>query len=50
VNTIEYALRDRIGYGAALAVFEAATILVLGALVLMGSEHRGRHFVAEVPG
>ena len=29
VNTIEYALRDRIGYGWALASFEAAVILVL---------------------
>jgi SHS family lactate transporter-like MFS transporter len=47
VNSIEYALRDRIGYGRALAVFEAATIVVLGALVLLGSEQRGRRFVAE---
>jgi SHS family lactate transporter-like MFS transporter len=47
VNTIEYALRDRIGYGWALASFETVTILVLAALLLLGSEQRGRHFVAE---
>ena len=31
VNTIEYALRDRIGYGWALAAFETATIVTLAA-------------------
>ncbi|MGE5412760.1 MAG: MFS transporter [Syntrophomonadaceae bacterium] len=48
VNTIEYALRDRIGYGWALAAFETATILVLGTLVLLGTERKGRAFVEEV--
>jgi len=47
VNSIEYALRDRIGYGRALAVFEGAVIVVLATLVLLGSEQRGRHFVSE---
>jgi len=47
VNSIEYALRDRIGYGWALAVFEGSTILILGTLVLLGSEQRGRQFVVE---
>ncbi len=47
VNTIEYALRNRIGYGWALASFETATILILAALLLLGSEQKGRHFVAE---
>jgi SHS family lactate transporter-like MFS transporter len=47
VNTIEYALRDRIGYGWALASFETVTILVLATLLLLGSEQRGKHFVEE---
>ncbi len=47
VNTIEYALRDRIGYGWALASFETATILILVTLLLLGSEQKGKHFVAE---
>jgi len=48
VNTIEYALRDRIGYGWALAAFETATILVLATLLLLGTEQKGRLFVEEV--
>ena len=47
VNTIEYALRDRVGYGWALASFETATILTLGALLLVGVEQHGKHFLAE---
>jgi SHS family lactate transporter-like MFS transporter len=47
VNTIEYALRDRIGYGRALASFETATILILATLLLAGSEQKGKHFVEE---
>lgn len=47
VNSIEYALRDRIGYGWALAAFETGTILVLATLLLAGTEHRGRHFHGE---
>ena len=48
VNTIEYALRDRIGYGWALAAFETGTILLLGTLLLVGTERKGRAFVEEV--
>jgi SHS family lactate transporter-like MFS transporter len=48
VNTIEYALRDWIGYGWALASFETATILVLATLLLLGSEQKGKRFVEEV--
>jgi SHS family lactate transporter-like MFS transporter len=48
VNTIEYGLRDRVGYGWALAAFETATILVLATLLLLGSEQKGKHFVEEV--
>lgn len=47
VNTIEYALRDRIGYGRALASFETATIVILATLLLAGSEQKGKHFVEE---
>ena len=47
VNSIEYALRDRIGYGWALASFETATILMLATLLLLrrraeGEKLRGR--------
>ncbi len=47
VNSIEYALRDWIGYGWALAAFETATIVTLAALLLAGTEQRGKHFVLE---
>ncbi len=47
VNSIEYALRDRIGYGWALASFETATILILAALLAAGSEQKGRLFMEE---
>ena len=47
VNSIQYALRDWIGYGWALASFEGATILILATLLLSGPEHRGKHFVEE---
>jgi SHS family lactate transporter-like MFS transporter len=47
-NTIEYALRDRIGYSGALAAFEVVTILCLGVILLAGREARGREFGGEV--
>jgi len=47
VNSIEYALRDRIGYGSALAFFEAAVILILAALLWAGPEQHGKHFLRE---
>jgi SHS family lactate transporter-like MFS transporter len=47
VNTIEYALRDRIGYGWALAAFEGAVILVLAALLWRGPEQHGKAFLDE---
>ncbi len=47
VNTIEYALRDRIGYGWALAAFEGTVILVLWALLRLGPEHHGKTFLEE---
>ena len=50
VNSIEYVLRDWIGYGWALASFETATILILATLLLSGSEQKGRRFVEEAQG
>ena len=44
-NTIEYALRDRLGYGWALAGFEIANIALLIAVLALGSEEKGKSFV-----
>jgi MFS transporter, SHS family, lactate transporter len=46
-NTIEYALRDRVGYQWALAGFEVVTILTLVVLLLLGTERHGRSFVRD---
>jgi SHS family lactate transporter-like MFS transporter len=46
-NTIEYALRDKLGYGWALAAFETASILLLMTVAYLGKEHRGRNFVRD---
>jgi MFS transporter, SHS family, lactate transporter len=46
-NTIEYALRDKVGYQWALASFEIVTILTLTTLLLLGTERHGRSFVRE---
>ena len=43
-NTIEDALRDRVGYSWALAGFEICVIAVLVVLLLMGREEHGRSF------
>ena len=43
-NNIEFALRDRFGYPWALAAFEVANILLLAAVVALGSEHKGKRF------
>jgi SHS family lactate transporter-like MFS transporter len=51
-NSIQYALRDRVGYQWAIAGFEIVTILALAALLLAGTEARGRSFLripAPVP-
>ncbi|MBZ5655365.1 MAG: MFS transporter [Acidobacteriia bacterium] len=51
VNTIEYALRDRLGYSWALAGFEIAVISLLALVVSLGPESKGKDFVArEQPG
>jgi SHS family lactate transporter-like MFS transporter len=46
-NTIEYALRDHVGYQWALAGFEVVTILTLAVLLLLGTERHGRSFVRD---
>jgi SHS family lactate transporter-like MFS transporter len=44
-NTIQYALRDRVGYEWALAGFEIITIVVLSVLLWRGKEDHSRSFV-----
>jgi SHS family lactate transporter-like MFS transporter len=44
-NSIEYALRDRFGYGWALAIFEGATIVALMIVFALGPEKKGRSFM-----
>jgi MFS transporter, SHS family, lactate transporter len=46
-NSIQYALRERFGYGWALAGFEAVTILALALLLWWGAEAHGKSFVRE---
>ena len=48
-NTIEYALRNRVGYQWAIAGFEIVTILMLTFLLLIGTERHGRSFLRETP-
>src|SRR6266704_3051558 len=44
-NSIQYALRDRVGYQWAIAGFEIIAILTLATLLWSGSEAHGRSFV-----
>ncbi len=46
-NTVEYALRDRIGYQWALTVFEGCTIVALMLVFALGPERKGRVFFRE---
>jgi len=46
-NAVQYALREKSGYGWALAGFETVTILVLGLLLWRGAEAHGKSFVRE---
>jgi SHS family lactate transporter-like MFS transporter len=48
-NTIEYALRDRIGYQWALTIFEAATIVALVIVFALGPERKGKSFYRTAP-
>jgi len=43
-NSIEFALRDRVGYQWALAGFEIVVIVVAAILLFAGSERHGRDF------
>jgi SHS family lactate transporter-like MFS transporter len=43
-NTLEYALRDRFGYGWALAAFETTTIVLLATVIALGIERKGTDF------
>lgn len=43
-NSIEYALRDRVGYQWAIAGFEIVTILTLALLLWLGTERHSRSF------
>ena len=49
-NSVEYALRNRMGYAWALTVFEGFTIAALVLLFALGPERKGRSFVRETPG
>jgi SHS family lactate transporter-like MFS transporter len=47
-NTIEYALRDWMGYKWALAGFELITISSLAVIVYFGREHKGKIFTRAI--
>jgi len=44
-NSIEYALRNRLGYGWAMAAFEIGVIVVAALVIGFGRERRGRDFL-----
>jgi len=46
-NSVQYALRDRVGYHWAMAGFEIVTILTLAVLIWSGTEQHGRSFVGS---
>jgi MFS transporter, SHS family, lactate transporter len=46
-NNIEYALRNRFGYAWALAGFEIVNIVLLGTVVALGKEEKGKSFVKQ---
>jgi SHS family lactate transporter-like MFS transporter len=49
-NSMEYALRDRVGYQWAIAGFEIVTIVTLAIVLWSGREAHGRSFVREAEG
>lgn len=49
-NTFEYALRDHVGYGWAMAGFEIAVIVIGGIVIALGREHKGKDFMAPASG
>ena len=46
--SVEFALRDHLGYAWALTAFELVIIAALAVMLLLGSERHGRSFVREV--
>src|ERR1700738_1107129 len=48
-NTIEYALRDRVGYQWALTIFEGCTIVALMIVFALGPERKGKDFFRKAP-
>jgi SHS family lactate transporter-like MFS transporter len=46
-NTVEYALRDKLGYAWALASFEITVMVLLIVVLLVGSEKKGKSFMGE---
>jgi len=46
-NSIEYALREQLGYGWALAAFEITNIALLITVLALGSEQKGKSFVQQ---
>lgn len=46
-NTVEYALRDRMGYPWALTCFETLIILLLAIVIVFGPERHGKSFLRE---
>jgi MFS transporter, SHS family, lactate transporter len=48
-NTIEYALRGKLGYSWALAGFEITNIALLITVLALGSEKKGKSFLQETP-
>jgi MFS transporter, SHS family, lactate transporter len=48
-NTIEYALRGKLGYSWALAGFEITNIALLITVLALGSEKKGKSFLRETP-
>jgi SHS family lactate transporter-like MFS transporter len=49
-NSIQYALRDQVGYQWAIAAFEIVTIVTLATLLWLGTEAHGRSFVRDARG
>ncbi len=45
--TVEFTLRDRMGYAWALTAFELCVIAALSVMLIFGKEKRGRSFVRE---
>ncbi len=49
VNSIEYALRDLVGYAWAMAGFEFCMMIVGAIIIALGKERRGKDFLRSAP-